>query len=749
MKISGLALRACSLSLSVIACGCAPHAASSRAAPGPLIASAPAATAPAAVPVVATALPSPAPGAPAATRPAWWDDAGRFRPIDVFELEWAEDPRISPDGTRVVYVRRSMDIMQDRRRAQIWTLDAAGGDHRPIEAGGEAGGRDCGEPRWSPDGGRLLYTCRQGERAQIFVRWMDSGQTAAITHLTQSPANVTWSPDGRLIAFTMRVPAEPRALAPMPTPPEGARWAPPPRVVDKVVYRVDGRGYLEAGFGHLFVVPADGGTPRQLTSGPFHHDGAPSWTPDGRHLVIAANRDPGWEHDILDRELYEVDVATGAMRALTRRDGPDLSPAVSPDGRRIAYLGFDDTRQSHRSFRLYVMDRAGGAAREVATGLDRSLERPTWSADGKGLYVSYDDQGRSKLARVSLDGRVQVLAEDVGGTSIGRPYAGGSFSVARTGAFAYTATAPDRPADVAVGRGRGGPRRITALNRDLLGHRRLGAVEELWFESSHDGRRVQGWLLTPPGFDATRRYPLILEIHGGPFANYGPRWSAECQLYAAAGYVVLYVNPRGSTSYGEEFGNLIHHAYPGHDYDDLMSGVDAVIARGFVDPSRLYVTGGSGGGVLTSWIVGKTDRFRAAVVAKPVINWSSFVLTADFAAVFTRYWFPGFPWEQPAHYHARSPLSLAGNVTTPTMLLTGEADYRTPISEAEQLYQALKLRKVDTVLVRVPGASHAIAQRPSQLVAKVTHILAWFDGHGGAGATPPAPAADAGAGSRL
>jgi dipeptidyl aminopeptidase/acylaminoacyl peptidase len=273
------------------------------------------------------------------------------------------------------------------------------------------------------------------------------------------------------------------------------------------------------------------------------------------------------------------------------------------------------------------------------------------------------------------------------------------------------------------------PRRLTRLNDDLLGHKELAAIEEIRFDSSFDGREIQGWVATPPGFDPARRYPLILEIHGGPFANYGDRFAAEIQLYAAAGYVVLYVNPRGSTSYGEEFGNLIHHDYPSQDYDDLMSGVDAVVERGFIDSESLFVTGGSGGGVLTSWTVGKTDRFRAAVVAKPVINWASFVLTADFSALFSRYWFPGPPWEHVEHYMRRSPLSLVGEVSTPTMLLTGEDDYRTPMSESEQYYQALKLRKIDTALVRIPGASHGIAKRPSQLMAKVAHVLMWFEIH--------------------
>jgi acylaminoacyl-peptidase len=255
----------------------------------------------------------------------------------------------------------------------------------------------------------------------------------------------------------------------------------------------------------------------------------------------------------------------------------------------------------------------------------------------------------------------------------------------------------------------------------------LGETEEIWFNSSYDNRRIQGWIVKPPDFDGHNTYPLLLEIHGGPFANYGDRFSAEVQLYAQAGYVVLYINPRGSTSYGEEFGNLIHHNYPGQDYDDLISGVDAVIDRGYIDENQLFVTGGSGGGVLTSWIVGKTDRFRAAVAAKPVINWYSFALTSDSYNFFYKYWFPGYPWEHTDHYMKRSPLSLVGNVKTPTMLLTGEVDYRTPISESEQYYQALKLLKIDTALVRIPDASHGITARPSNLISKVLHILKWFD----------------------
>ncbi|MFQ5615954.1 MAG: prolyl oligopeptidase family serine peptidase [Anaerolineales bacterium] len=652
--------------------------------------------------------------------------AKHFKPMDVFELEYASEPQISPNGEKVVYVRNFMDIMKDRRRSNLWIINYDGSNHWPLTTGNE----NDTSPRWSPDGSRLLYVSHTDGSTQLYVRWMDTGQTAKLTNLTRSPRGIVWSPDGKWIAFSMLVPDPSQPFAKMPSQPKGAEWAKPPKVITKLRYRADGAGYLEDGYTHLFVLSAEGGTPRQLTSGAFNHGGTPAWTPDSEKLIFSANRHQDWEYDPVNSEIYEVSLADGAITALTDRRGPDANPVISPDGKRIAYLGFDDRQQGYQTTRLYLMKRDGSGKELLTEDFDRDVRRPSWSRDSKGLYFQYDDEGNSKIGYVSLNGNVLTLAGDVGGLSLGRPYSGGSFSVSANGRFAFTHSGPDHPADVAVGRkGATNAKRITTLNDDLFGHKELAAVEEIWFESSYDGRRIQGWIVKPPGFDANRKYPLILEIHGGPFANYGNRFAAEIQLYAAAGYVVLYTNPRGSTSYGEEFGNLIHHNYPGQDYDDLMSGVDAVIAKGYIDEENLFVTGGSGGGVLTAWIVGHNDRFQAAVVAKPVVNWYSFVLTSDAYNFFYKYWFPGFPWDHPDHYLKRSPLSFVGKVTTPTMLLTGEADYRTPISESEQFYQGLKLRKVDTALVRIPEASHGIAARPSNLIAKVTHILKWFETH--------------------
>jgi dipeptidyl aminopeptidase/acylaminoacyl peptidase len=653
---------------------------------------------------------------PAAAKPA-------FAPMDVFSLEWASDPEISPDGTQVAYVRRSFDVKSDSRRGAIWLVDRDGGNHRPLGGAGNQG-----SPRWSPDGKRLAFVATDADGAQIHMHWFAQGVTARVTNLLDAPADLAWSPDGRRLAFVMRVPAKREPLkVKLQEAPKDANWAEPLKAIDKMVYRADGEGYLPDAFAQVFVVPADGGSPRQLTDGSFDHDDV-AWSADGGEILASANRHDNADVEPNDSEVYAIDVATGAIRALTKRFGPDAQPTASPDGKYVAYTGYDDSYQGYQRARLYLMRRDNGEVRELAPDLDRDVVNPTWSRDSRRIVFAYDDQGTTRIAETDLSGRVTNLVDDLGGEGWSRPYGGGSFSVARDGTIAYSANDPYDPAEVGLYDG-GKARRLTALNDELLGQRELGRLEEIWSTTAADGRRVQSWLIRPPGFDPAKKHPLILEIHGGPFANYGPRFAAELQLYAAAGYNVLFSNPRGSTSYGEEFGNLIHHAYPGRDFDDLMGAVDAAIARGGVDVSRLFVTGGSGGGVLTAWIVGTTDRFKGAAVQKPVINWASFVLTADLPNFFYKYWFSAPPWEDYQAYWQRSPLSRVGNVKTPTMVVTGEQDFRTPIPESEQFYQALRLRGVDTLLVRVPGVGHSLDVHPSQLNARIAYILAWFAKH--------------------
>lgn len=649
-----------------------------------------------------------------------------FKAEDVFGLEHAADPQISPDGKRIAYVRNSLDVMRDTVRSNLWMVNSDGTDHRPITSGPQS---DL-SPRWSPDGKRLLFISNKDGRFQIHNLWLDTRQVAQLTNLPESPTDITWSPDGKRIAFAQFVPERPEPLFKFPKAPDGAKWAAPPKVITKLNYRLDGKGYLRDGHHHLFVLSAEGGIPQQVTDGPFHHRGTLCWTPDGTHLLFSANRKPDGDYEPRESELFKVDINTKKLTQLTQRIGPDTDPVLSIDGKELAYLGFDDKFKGYQVTQLYWRSENKEKTICLSTALDRDVREPVWSSDGKGLYFLYEDQGIGKIGYTTLDGKMKTLAENVGGTTIDRPYASGSFSVSTNGFVAYTLTGNAHPADVAVYHPQlGKVERLTNLNEDLFAGKHLGPTEEIWYKSKHDGRKIQGWMVRPPNFNANKKYPLILEIHGGPFANYGPRFGVDMQLYAAAGYVVLYTNPRGSTSYGQEFGNLIHHDYPGHDYDDLMAGVDAVIDKGNIDAGNLFVTGGSGGGILTAWTIGKTQRFAGAVVCKPVINWYSFVLTADNYPLFAKYWFPGNPWDHAEHYLKRSPLSLVKNVTTPTLLITGEEDHRTPMSESEQYYQALKLLKVKTALVRIPGASHNMAPRPSQMIAKAVAVTQWFDMH--------------------
>ncbi|MFZ3243659.1 MAG: S9 family peptidase [Candidatus Acidiferrales bacterium] len=651
--------------------------------------------------------------------------ANRISAMDIFNLQYASDPQISPDGAKIVYVRRFADIMSDMRDSNLWIIDADGTENRPVTTGAYSDS----DPQWSPDGTRIAYVSNRGGSAQLYVRWMDTGQTAKITDLQFGPMNPEWSPDGKEIAFSSLVSVPPPQIGTLPTPPKGATWAEPPHVYDRLIYRFNGRGYLPFGFTQLFVVAADGGAPRQISSGNFPHDGAVTWTPDGQYLLESGHLSPDYEYFTYQTEVYQFSVADGTMTQLTHRKGPNNSPAISPDGKMIAYTGFDDQFQGYQVTHLYVMNRDGSNPHQMLTNLDRDTEEPHWAADGSGIYFLYDDQGDTKIGFVSTDNQMKTIAEHV--ASGGSSYSGGdSFSVSRDGTFATTYGTPSDPGDIAVASLSNPTEKvITALNRELLAQKKPGDVEQFWFESSFDKRKIEGWIIKPPDFDASKKYPMILEIHGGPFANYGDRFDIEKQIYASHDFVVLYINPRGSTSYGAEFGNLIHHAYPGNDFYDLNSGVDAVIAKGYVDPNNVFVTGGSGGGVLTCWMIDRSNRFRAAASLYPVINWYSWTLTTDIPILGSEYWFPGPPWEYPDQYMKRSVLSQVGKVETPTMLMTGEADFRTPISEAEQFYTALKLRKIEAVLVRVPGEPHGVSTRPSHQVAKTTYVLDWFNKH--------------------
>ncbi|MDP2537012.1 S9 family peptidase [Alteromonas stellipolaris] len=642
---------------------------------------------------------------------------------DVFNLEYAANPVVTPDGKHVVYERRSMDIMTDSMRRNLWTIALDGSAHLPILSDS----KNHFNPVFSPDGAKMAYLSSKEGKVQVYLKDLASNSTTRVTDVAMRPSGMSFSPDGKYLAFAMFTPTKAKPLFNLDFKPKGAKWAETPQYIDQTNFQRDGMGMKRPGNMQIYVVPTIGGTPRQITSGEHDHAGTIAWSDNGQQIIISANTSDEADFDMLNSDLFSIDVKTSKVTRLTDMSGPERSPHLSPNGNKIAFVGNEDNGKSNQLSHLYVMNSDGTGIENLTSELDRSVGAIKWADNGKGVYFSYDDMGKKSVAYVSLSGKISTKTSDLGGTSLGRPYTSGDYDVTPKGSVVYTASMGDRPADLAIVTSKGKVKQLTDLNGDVFDHKTVNKPELVELISSVDNRDLQAWLVTPPNFDPKKKYPLILEIHGGPHTAYGPSYSTEIQLMAAAGYVVLYGNPRGSTSQGEEFANLIDKNYPSQDYDDLMDMVDAAIAKGYVDESNLFVTGGSGGGTLSSWIIGKTDRFKASVVAKPVINWTSMIGTSDIYAYMSKYWFTDLPWNDYEQYWNRSPLSLVGNVTTPTMVLTGELDVRTPMSESEQYYGALRLQGVDSALVRIQGAYHGIAAKPSNLARKVGYILAWFD----------------------
>ncbi len=650
---------------------------------------------------------------------------------DLFALQWVSDPHIRADGKWVAYVRHGYDEMSDREVRSIWLVDVATGAQKQVGTAGF-----YSSPRWSPQGDRLGYVFSgpDGKNTQIGVYSVRTGQTTAITAGTQTPREIAWSPDGRSIAFLMLVTEPPLTLGTALQKPAGATWAEPLRVIDAVNYQADGKGYLKRGYSHVFVVPAEGGAARQVSVGPYTEVGPLAWTPDGAHLLLTSNRDKDWEREPIDasgshprhQTIYRLTLADGSLTPLSTRVGSFRMPTLSPDGKTLAYLGFEDKGLGHQDSQLTIVGTREGERPPIGP-LDRPIEAFCWASDGRSVYISYVDAGATKVARMSPDGRLKglVLSLANGDSSLDLPYSGGEFSASEGGMLAYTGGDASRPSELFV-YAEGRTRQLTHLNDEALAAVDLSAVRPLKVTSSFDGRSIGAWELAPPRTSTKGTHPLILEIHGGPYGSYGPVFSMEDQVFAAAGYIVVYANPRGSTSYGEEFANLIQHHYPEHDFDDLMSVVDAAIQSSGADPENLFVTGQSGGGILTAWTVGRTHRFRAAASQSPVVDWASWVVTSDVYAHVVSNWFEQPPWKDEATYWRQSPLSLVNNVTTPTLVIDGDRDLRTTLGQAEEFYQALQLHNVPTALIVIPGASHAVFS-PSQMAAQMSAILAWFD----------------------
>jgi dipeptidyl aminopeptidase/acylaminoacyl peptidase len=632
---------------------------------------------------------------------------------NYLSLRQISDPQVSPDGSKILFTQRAINPIEDRWESSVYLMNADGGRRRFLLRGSNA--------RWSPDGSRIVYL----SNSQIFVRYMDGEDPGTqLTNLSAQPSNPTWSPDGKFIAFRMAVPNRRTWRIDLPERPEGARWTPEPRIIEKTNYRADGVGFLADANVHIFIISVDGGTARQITKGDWSvgsQSGTSElcWTPDGRQILfdgVAAE-----DADTRYRESYinAVDVATGGVRHIVTTKGGWRSPVVSPDGRMVAFVGYEWTPATFRTSDLRVIGVDGTGMRDLTASFDRDPGDLHWARDNSGVYFGADNLGSRNLYFASLRGSVQQLSEGV--------HMLREVSYAESGTALAVRASAYEPGDV-VRVSLDGPKQIVELthaNDDWLSQIKMGKQEEVWYPSTN-GMRIQGWIVTPPNFDPTKKYPLILDIHGGPHANWNVAFNFRFQYWAANGYIAFFPNHRGSVGYGGAFANAIDSAHPGDvAFDDLMKGVDALLARGYVDPNNLYVLGGSDGGSLTAWVVGHTDRFAAAISRYPVIDWISFAGTSDI----TQWGYQRFrntPWENPDPWLRHSPLMYVGNIKTPTAIMTGELDLRTPISQSEELYQALRNKGVPTVLIRFANEYHGTMANPSNFMRTQLYSLSWM-----------------------
>ncbi|MCU1261307.1 MAG: peptidase [Bryobacterales bacterium] len=665
------------------------------------------------------------------------------RPItetDLYAFKWIADPRISPGGSEVAYTLVTVTPKHENYATSLWIVPSAGGAPRQI-----TNGTHDSSARWSPDGSRLAFlrvneNNGKPEPAQIYVLDMHGGEARALTDLPKGAANPVWSPDGQSIAFLS-------STEPADFDKKKDDEKSDVRVINRAVYRSNGTGYVDyERKSHIYtvVVPAVLNAPvkaKQITTDKFDENSI-KWAKDGSQLYFVTEREAETYYEQPHSDIYAVGASGGEMHKLVSMDGPIRGMSLSPDGKRMAFLSSENRKpvRMHGPPDLYVTDLHAGSKPQNLTsdydyeigggiGGDQAPPRaaspslPCWSRDGRFVYVTSAEKARNNLKRI--DARSGKLEAVTTGDWDVEAYSA-TPDLSKTALLIST---PTNIGDLYLLEGKSpNPVRITKVNDELFSQLDLPAPEEIWYKS-FDGKMIEALVQKPPQFDPAKKYPLILNIHGGPNSTYGFNFFHEMQFMAAKGYVVLYPNPRGSTSFGEEFANVIQYKYPGDDFKDLMAGVDFLIAKGYVDAGHLGVTGGSGGGVLTNWAVGHTDRFKAAVSMRSIADWSGWWYTADFTQ-FQPSWFKGAPWEAEADYKERSPITYIRNVQTPLMLVEGEADYRTPpTAGGEQMFRALKYLKKTVVMVRFPGESHELSRsgQPKHRVERLDHIVGWFD----------------------
>ena len=688
--------------------------------------------------------------------------AAERRPIsekDLFKFVWIADPQISRDGSQILFVRVSVDEKKDTYDSAIWIAKSDGSEApRALTAGT----RDT-TPRWSPDGRQVAFV-RAVEKdgrvqpPQIYVLSLTGGEARAATDLPRGAGNPEWAPDSRTIAFSSATKPEDiekqeAEKAGKNTKPEEKPRESDVRVITSAVYRANG----VAGFGYVdpdrpaqiwtVTIPASGTTPekpKRITWGEFSA-GNHQWSIDGSQIYFTSDRRRDAYYFPRDNDLFAVPKDGGEPSRIASIEGTIAEYSPSPDGKRIAFVGrlHGSPERSYSQPDLFVVDVPGGTPRNLTAKYDFDVNgsiagdqraprggqpaAPIWSRDGATIFVKVGRHGDAhptafdvRSAADRYDGKGGPRGQEVMAYS-----ADGSAQ-----RFAMVISTPTQVGDLYVAdESTGGPaRKLTTFNDELFGQLTMNDPEEIWY-SSFDGRKIQGWILKPPSFDPAKKYPLILQIHGGPHAAYGNTFTHEFQWMAAKGYVVLYTNPRGSSNYGQEFGNLIQFAYPGDDYRDLMAGVDEMLKKGYIDETRLGVTGGSGGGLLTNWVVTQTTRFKAAVSQRDISDWSNFWYTADFT-LFTPTWFRKAPFEDPQDFGRRSPITHVAKIQTPLMFILGDEDWRTPPSAGgEELFRALKYLKRETVMVRFPNESHDLSRsgKPWHRVERLQHIVGWFD----------------------
>ena len=678
------------------------------------------------------------------------------RPItekDLFKFVWVADPQISPDGSQVAFVRVSVDEKTDQYDSAIWIAKSDGREPPRRLSGGT---RDH-TPRWSADSARLAFV-RAAEKdsrvqpPQIYVMAMAGGEGRAITEMPRGAGNPVWSPDGRSILFSSSAFLE--ELEPKPAEKDDKTEKPRQsdvRVITRAVYRangVSGWGYVDPDRpGHIWTVtvPATNDAvsttakPKRLTSGEF---GAANhrWSNDGTQIYFTADRRPEPYYLASDSDLYAVGKDGGEPARIASIDGNIGAYAPSPDGRRLAFVGthHGTPERSYSQPDLWVVDLPSGTPRNLtdkydfdvngSLGGDQRAPRgahpatPSWTGDGRSILVRAGEQGDANLLRIdAASGRMDPVVK-------GRHDIMSYTTDAAGNRIAFVKSTATVVGDLYVAEGAGAPKKLTSFNDELMNSVATTEPEEIWY-TSFDGKKIQGWILKPPSFDASRKYPMILQIHGGPHSAYGNTYTHEFHWMAAKGYVVLYMNPRGSSNYGQDFGNVIQFAYPGDDYKDLMAGVDEVVKKGYVDTARLGVTGGSGGGLLTNWTVTQTTRFKAAVSQRDISDWSNFWYTADFT-LFRPTWFQKPPFQDPADFARRSPITYVEKIQTPLLFILGDEDWRTPpAAGGEELFRALKYLKRETAMVRFPGENHELSRsgKPWHRVERLQHIVGWFD----------------------